>query len=235
MGAATTAPVVSATRTSVPGVGHRCVEGDRPHRAASRAEESVREPRRVAPVAHGPRPSHGIVLVDRVVVAPGLDPVEHRRLAGESGVVVGDPEVPLEAPLRPPAVLDEEGAVARRTPEEPARRVVVVPADDGHVMGELRRGRVVRFGRAVEGPALVGHRCRDRATRRDRPLQRTVVAGPAPRRQVVHVLDMTHSPQPLRRLPGARIAVVALEHRAFPACDIGAGDTVRGATLIVEE
>ena len=71
------------------------------------------------------------MIVD-AVVGQGLHILEgdgaHLRLAAAVLVVVGDPEIAVQAPARPPAVLAQPGS----WPRGGLGDLVVVPADDGH-------------------------------------------------------------------------------------------------------
>ncbi len=80
-----------------------------------------------------------------VAVAPGKD-----------RIVVGNIEVAALAPIRSPAVSDDEGAVAWRGKIKVGFTVAVVPADNGHgVVGNVASTIIIGVGGAFPGDTPV--------------------------------------------------------------------------------
>ncbi len=197
--------------------------------AVAAARVPGREPRRLVLVPDALGPAERVVLVDGVVVGRPLHAVEDSQLRAERAVVIRDPEVAAEAELRPPAVLDEEGAGARRPAHEPRGRIGIVPAHDADMMVELGVARVVRARRPVQVVPHVGHHRVHGAVFHHGPLDRRVRPRALARREEQHLLDVTHGAQPLTGRPGTRIPVVTLQHGAGPTGHVGSGDRARGA------
>ena len=137
-------------------------------------------------------------------------------------------EVAAVAPRGTPAVLDDEGTIARRGAREVGGGVVVVPADDeDSVVGArvsvvvvARRGSIVVGG--TRGRAIPAHRDIGAAVLHDRVLDVAIVERRATDGNPVDLLHVLARGQ-VGRSVAVPVRVLALVDRAAPTDQVGGG------------
>ena len=98
-----------------------------------------------------------VMLVYRVVIGYGFRDIQ-RIFKVYPGVIVGNITITVNAPLLPPAVLDDPGPVAWCRGEEIVPAEPVVPSNDGYiVVGVVVARVVIASGYLVEEGRIVIH------------------------------------------------------------------------------